>query len=120
MGVTGIGGVFFRAKDPEALGKWYADMLGVGGGEWGVWPQQAGTTIFQPFKADSDYYPAGQQTMLNFRIDGLDALIADLSGKGVEVITKPEWDMPGVGRFARIHDPEGNAIELWEPETGTD
>ena len=115
MGVTGIGGVFFRAKNPEALARWYADMLGVGGGEWGVWPQQAGTTIFQPFKADSDYYPAGQQTMLNFRIDGLDALIADLRGKGVEVITNPEWDLPGVGRFARIHDPEGNAIELWEP-----
>jgi predicted enzyme related to lactoylglutathione lyase len=114
MGVTGIGGVFFRTQDPEALAKWYLDMLGVGG-EWGMWPQQAGTTVFQPFKADSDYFPAGQQTMLNFRVDGLDALLTDLRAKGVEVITKDEWDSAGFGRFARIHDPEGTAIELWEP-----
>ena len=115
MGVTGIGGIFFRAKDPKALGQWYADTLGVGGGEWGLWQQAAGNTVFSPFKADSDYFPAGQQTMLNFRVDDLDGLIADLRSRHIEVITKPEWDMPGVGRFARIHDPEGNAVELWQP-----
>jgi len=52
------------------------------------------------------------------RVDGLDDLLAKLRGAGVEVITKPEWDMPGVGRFARIHDPEGNPVELWEPSAG--
>jgi predicted enzyme related to lactoylglutathione lyase len=115
MGVTGIGGVFIRASDPDALGRWYADMLGVGGGEWGLWEQGAGTTVFQPFKADSDYFPSAQGVMLNFRVDDLDGLMAALRDKGVEVITNPEWDMPEVGRFARVHDPEGNAVELWQP-----
>jgi predicted enzyme related to lactoylglutathione lyase len=54
--------------------------------------------------------------MLNFRVEGLDELKTELAAKGIEVITKPEWDMPGVGKFARIHDPEGNPIELWEPD----
>ena len=116
MGVTGIGGFFFRARDPQALAAWYAENLGVGGGELGLWDQQAGPTVFSPFDASTDYFPAEQQSMLNFRVDGLDAFIAALRGKGIEVITNPDWDMPGVGRFARIHDPEGSAIELWEPD----
>ena len=115
MGVTGIGGFFFRAQDPKALAAWYAEHLGVGGDEWGLWDQQAGQTVFSPFAADTDYFPAEKQFMLNFRVEGLDALKAALEAKGVAVITNPEWDMPEVGRFARIHDPEGNAIELWEP-----
>ena len=116
MGVTGIGGLFFRAKDPHALAAWYAEHLGVGGGEMGVWEQQAGPTVFQPFDADTDYFPAEKQWMLNLRVEGLDALKAELAAKGIEVITNPEWDAPGVGRFARIFDPEGNQIELWEPD----
>ena len=122
MAVTGIGGLFFRAKDPKALGEWYLTHLGVGApeGVW-IWNQQAGPTVFQPFKADSDYYPAGQQTMLNLRVDGLDELLASLRAAGIEVITKDEWDAhPEIGRFARIHDPEGNAIELWEPGQPTE
>lgn len=115
MGVTGIGGVFFRAHDPKALGAWYAEHLGVGGGEWGMWQQQAGITVFNPFEDNTGYFPADKQWMLNFRVEGLDALLDDLRGKGIEVITKDEWNMPDVGRFARIHDPEGNPIELWEP-----
>jgi predicted enzyme related to lactoylglutathione lyase len=115
MGVNGIGGFFFRAQDPKALAAWYAEHLGVGGDEWGLWDQQAGQTVFSPFAADTDYFPAEKQFMLNFRVEGLDALKAALEAKGVAVITNPEWDMPEVGRFARIHDPEGNAIELWEP-----
>ena len=114
MGVTGIGGVFFRAKDPGALSAWYAEHLGVGGGEMGSWEQEAGQTIFSPFDADTDYFPADKQWMLNLRVAGLDAMKADLAARGIEVITNPEWDAPGVGRFARIHDPEGNQIELWE------
>src|SRR5947209_10100689 len=109
MGVTGIGGFFFRAQDPKALAAWYAEHLGVGGGEWGLWDQQAGQTVFSPFAADTDYFPADKQCMLNFRVEELDALKASLETKGIEVITNPEWDMPGVSRFARIHDPEGNA-----------
>lgn len=116
MGINGIGGVFFRAKDSKALGAWYAENLGVGGGQYGLWAQAAGPTVFQPFKAETDYFPATQHCMLNFRVAGLDEFLDGLRAKGIEVITKPEWDMPGVGRFARIHDPEGNAIELWEPE----
>jgi predicted enzyme related to lactoylglutathione lyase len=114
MGVTGIGGFFFRAQDPEALAAWYAEHLGVGGGEYGSWNQEAGPTIFSPFDASTDYFPMEKQWMLNLRVDGLDGLKATLAAEGIEVITNPDWDQPGVGRFARIHDPEGNAIELWE------
>ena len=115
MGVTGIGGFFFRAQDPKTLSAWYAEHLGVGAGKYGKWDQQAGTNVFSPFAADTDYFPAGKQWMLNFRVEGLDALKAALEAKGIEVITNEEWDASGVGRFARLHDPEGNAIELWEP-----
>ena len=114
MGVTGIGGLFFRAGNPDALGKWYAEHLGVGG-EWGMWEQAAGTTVFQPFKADTDYFPADRQWMMNLRVEGLDALLEKLRAAHIDVITKPEWDSPETGRFARIYDPEGNPIELWEP-----
>lgn len=117
MGVTGIGGYFFRSDDPKELAKWYTDHLGVGG-EWGMWEQQSGTTVFQPFQRDSDYFPADRSAMLNLRVDGLDELLGKLRGAGIEVITKPEWDDPSTGRFARIHDPEGNPVELWEPPAG--
>lgn len=116
MGVTGIGGFFFRAQDPKALAAWYAEHLGVGSPPWGQWETEAGPSVFSPFSADTDYFAADRQWMLNLRVEGLDALCAKLRESGIEVITKPEWDMPGVGRFARIHDPEANAIELWEPD----
>ena len=116
MGVTGIGGFMFRARDPQALAAWYAEHLGVGGDEHGLWDQQAGPTVFSPFDAGTDYFPAEKQWTLNLRVDGLDAMKASLEAAGIEVITNPEWDAPGVGRFARIFDPEGNQIELWEPD----
>lgn len=116
MGVTGVGGIFIRAKDTKALAAWYAEHLGVGAGEWGVWQTEAGPSVFSPFQMDSDYFPADRQFMLNFRVEGLDALMEKLRASGIEIITNPEWDAPGVGRFARIHDPEGNPIELWEPD----
>ena len=118
MGVTGVGGFFFRTKDPDALRAWYSEHLGVGTGPYGMWDQQAGPTVFSPFAADTDYFPADRQYMLNLRVEGLDDLTTTLRNAGIEVITKPEWNMPGVGRFARIHDPEGNPIELWEPDAG--
>ncbi len=111
--VTGIGGLFFRARDPESLSAWYSKHLGIDPTP-GAWWQDAGTTVFMPFQQDSDYFPADKQWMINFRVADLDAMIAQLEAAGIEVITKEEWDSE-VGRFARIHDPEGNAIELWEP-----
>lgn len=116
MGVTGIGGFFFRAKDPEALRAWYLTHLGVGSLPYGEWATQAGPSVFSPFSANTDYFEPDHQWMLNLRVEDLDGLCATLRAAGVEVITKPEWEMPGIGRFARIHDPEKNPIELWEPE----
>jgi predicted enzyme related to lactoylglutathione lyase len=118
MPVNGIGGLFFRAKDPEALTRWYHQTLGVGasnsGNDW-LWNQAAGPTVFAPFKADTDYFSADKQWMLNLRVSGLDELLAKLRAAGIEIVTNAEWNTPETGRFARIHDPEGNPIELWEP-----
>jgi predicted enzyme related to lactoylglutathione lyase len=124
MPVLGIGGVFFRADDPKALSAWYDSHLGVGPGHNGTgaksgeswyWQTQAGPSIFAPFKAATDYWPAGKAYMLNFRVTGLAALLASLRAAGIAVETRAEWDTPETGKFARIHDPEGNPIELWEP-----
>src|SRR5438046_468752 len=106
MGVTGIGGFFFRSKDPAALAAWYAEHLGVGAGEYGWWDEAAGPSLFLPFDAETDDIPAGKEWRINFRVDGLDQLTAALQAKGVEVATNPDWNAPGVGRFARLHDPE--------------
>ena len=124
MPVTGMGGFFFRANDPEGLKAWYRDTLGVGGGcgtdeqghasEW-FWYPEPGPIVFEPFKATTDYFAADKSCMLNFRVRDLDGLLEQLNALGIEIITKPEWDTPETGRFARIHDPEGNPIELWEP-----
>jgi catechol 2,3-dioxygenase-like lactoylglutathione lyase family enzyme len=114
MTVTGIGGVFFRAKDPDALRQWYLDHLGVGGVGYDPWEQAAGPTLFMPFSAGTDKWPDSKQWMINFRVADLDALLAKLRAVGIEVETDPAWDSPEVGRFALIHDPEGNPVELWE------
>jgi len=124
MPVLGMGGFFFRANDPDALNAWYRDHLGVGAGcsaddtgpvdEWS-WTVQGGPMVFAPFKADTDYFAADKQFMLNFRVRDLDSLLEQLNASGIEVLTKPEWNDPATGQFARVHDPEGNAIELWEP-----
>ena len=74
-------------------------------------------TVFAPFKADTDYFPADRQWMLNLRVEQLDALLATLRAAGIAIETKAEWNSPETGQFARIHDPEGNPIELWEPAT---
>ncbi|WP_457587816.1 VOC family protein [Ensifer canadensis] len=113
--VVGIGGVFFRAADPAGLAEWYERHLGVDDLHKSVWQQEAGTTIFGPFSQNTDYFGRReQQWMINFRVDDLDGLLANLTASGIAVETRAEWDSE-VGRFARIHDPEGNPIELWEP-----
>ncbi|MCP8883300.1 VOC family protein [Devosia sp. XJ19-1] len=109
---VGIGGVFFRSRDTKALAQWYETHLGV----VEFWSQQAGFTVFAPFKQETDYFPADKQWMINFRVDDLDALMDQLKSAGIAIETRPdEWDSLETGRFARIQDPEGNQIELWEP-----
>jgi glyoxylase I family protein len=115
MGVTGIGGLFFRSRDPEGRAAWYREHLGIEAGHDGSWQQQAGMTVFAPFPADSDYFAADQPFMLNLRVTELDALAAKLEAAGIAVERRQEWDTVDYGRFARIHDPEGLPIELWEP-----
>ncbi len=113
--VTGIGGIFFRASDPAGLAEWYVIHLGIPAGST-PWDQAAGPTVFAPFPADSDYFPASRQYMLNFRVDDLPALITALADAGIPCETRAEREGP-YGSFARIHDPEGSLIELWQPAT---
>ena len=114
MTVTGIGGLFFRAREPEKLTAWYKQHFGITPNGYDPWQQQAGPTMFMPFAANTDHFPADKQWMLNLRVDDLDAHLAALRAAGIEVTTKAEWDSPEAGRFARVQDPEGNHIELWE------
>jgi glyoxylase I family protein len=117
--VTGIGGIFFRAKDPAALNAWYRTHLGITQPDVAVWMQEAGPTVFSPFSATTDYFAADRQWMLNLRVDDLKGLIAQLGAAGIAVETRTEWDGDGsYGAFARIHDPEGTPIELWQPPPG--
>jgi glyoxylase I family protein len=116
--VIGIGGLFFRAKDPVALSHWYRDHLGVTptptNYDDAPWQQAAGPTVFAPFPSQSEYFGDAKQVWLvNFRVRDLDAMTAQLRGAGIAVTIDPEA-YPN-GRFARLHDPEGNPIELWEP-----
>jgi glyoxylase I family protein len=116
--VAGIGGLFFRAADPEALGRWYHDHLGIAlvptSYDVPSWHTEAGTTVFAPFPKDTDYFGAKtQQWMVNFRVHDLDKMAAQLKAQGIQVDIDPKA-YPN-GRFARLHDPEGNPIELWEP-----
>jgi glyoxylase I family protein len=115
MPVTGIGGIFFRAKDPKSLSDWYHRHFGIACIDYVPWEQAAGPTVFSPFAETTDYFPAEKQWMINLRVTDIDGLIRDLQAAGIEVITKPEWNSPEIGHFARVHDPEGNPIELWQP-----
>ncbi|MFI6151267.1 VOC family protein [Kitasatospora sp. NPDC051170] len=112
--VLGIGGYFLRAADPEGLNAWYRDCLGLDADEHGLWRQADGPTVFATFESGTEYFGSGsQQTMLNFRVRDLDAMLAQLRARGAEVAEEIQ-EMEGVGRFGWVTDPEGNRIELWQ------
>ena len=124
--VTGIGGVFFKAKDPKALGAWYRDHLGIPLEDWGgaafAWnspdnPGGTGTTVWNPFAADTAYFaPSAAPFMINYRVDDLDALLAALRSEGCDVDDRT--DDSEYGKFGWVMDPEGNRSELWQPPEG--
>lgn len=113
----GIGGFFFRAQDPKKLGAWYEETFGI---KMPVdyntppWQTEAGTTVLAPFEKDTTYFgDQKHQWMINFRVRDLDAMAAQLRAKGIAVEIDPET-YPN-GRFAKLNDPEGNPIQLWQP-----
>ncbi len=120
--VTGIGGVFFRAKDRGMLEAWYEQYLGIPKVpktyEEGSWWQDEGPTVFAPFDDKNEYLGQYKRSwILNFRVEDLDAMVEQLRSSGIEVQVDPE-QYPN-GRFASLYDPEGNPIQLWQP-MGTD
>ena len=119
--VTGIGGIFFKAKDPETLGAWYRDHLGLDVADWGGaifnWggpDSDAGMTLWSAFKSDTSYFEPGTASfMVNFRVADLHALLAALKSEGCNVEDRTQESEQG--KFGWVVDPEGNKVELWEP-----
>jgi glyoxylase I family protein len=117
--VLGIGGFFFRSRDPAALARWYNEHLGVSpvptSYQQKPWQQEAGFTVFNPFPDTTKYFGSQEKVwLLNFRVRSLHRMVAQLERAGIKVKVDPQT-YPN-GRFARLHDPEGNPIELWEPK----
>lgn len=120
--VTGIGGVFFKSKDAAALNEWYAKNLGLEVSKYGTtfhWrdkdnPEIEGVTVWNPFPDTTKYFdPSQKDFMINYRVDDLESLVAELKRDGVTIVD--EITTYDYGKFVHILDPEGNAIELWEP-----
>ena len=119
--VTGIGGIFFKAHDPEKMAAWYQEHLGLAAKdqhtdfEWREKdaPKTIGRTVWSLFPSDTDYFgPSSSGFMINYRVANLERMLAQLRQGGVKVEKVEDYDY---GRFAWITDPEGNRIELWEP-----
>lgn len=120
--VTGIGGIFFKCADPAKMNEWYAQHLGLPVSNWGAmfqWreadnPEKEGYTVWSPKPADTKYFePSKKDFMINYRVENMEALVAELKEAGVTVID--EIATYEYGKFVHILDPEGNAIELFEP-----
>ena len=122
--VVGLGGIFFKSPDPEALGAWYAEHLGVaiepsfGGIIFRLQDMPAGAyNLWSPFKADSDYFaPSGKDFMINLAVDDLDGMLARLRAAGATLHGEPERSE--FGSFGWFSDPDGNKVELWQPPAG--
>ena len=113
-GVTRVGGVFFRARDPDALRAWYQETLGVPKEEL----MRSDGLVFAIFESDSEYFGrSGQSFMVNFRVASLDAILDRLRAAGADV-DEATQEQEGIGRFGWATDPEGNRFELWEPAEG--
>ena len=121
---TGIGGVFFRSADPAALQAWCCEHLGLPSDNAGfvvlTWGGDvAGSTVWAPFPDDTEYFgDRSQQSMINYRVNDLDAMLAQLRAADVPVVDNVEV-IAGIGRFGWATDPEGNRFELWEPAAGS-
>ena len=121
--ITGVGGVFFKAKDPKALAAWYRDVLGMPLEVWGGAklrydaPNHPPALIWNAFPASTSYFaPSTGEFMINYAVDDMDAFLARLGTKGVAILKRAD---EANGRFAWILDPENNKIELWEPKRAT-
>jgi predicted enzyme related to lactoylglutathione lyase len=120
---TGLGGVFVRAKDPEQLMEWYERHLGLKREDGAIlfrWRHQheadrPGTTVFSLFPKDTTYFGTNQQSMINLRVEDLDAVLAALTDEGIPTLGQEDT---AYGRFAWVEDGEGNRVELWEPKAG--
>lgn len=121
--VTGIGGVFFKCKDPQAMKQWYEKHLGIPQDPYGYtfkWYEQrdsdlVGRTVWSPFPEGTDYFgDPGQQVMINYRVDDIERLVEQLRQEGVTIVDDIQ-DYEGIGKFIHILDGEGNRIELWQP-----
>lgn len=121
--VTGIGGVFFKCKNPSKMKQWYEDNLGIPSDAYGhtfKWYEEknsdkVGRTVWSPFPAETDYFgDSGQQMMVNYRVNDIEQLVNNLRAKGVTIVDKIE-NFEGIGKFVHILDAEGNRVELWEP-----
>lgn len=120
--VTGIGGVFFKCKDPNKMKEWYKTHLGLPTNDYGAtfeWRQDSdstkkGSTTWSPFAETTKYFePSTKDFMINYRVDNLEALVEELKKEGVTVTDTIETS--DYGKFVHIMDIEGNKVELWEP-----
>jgi catechol 2,3-dioxygenase-like lactoylglutathione lyase family enzyme len=117
--ITGVGGIFFKSKDPKALAAWYRDVLGIAVEDWGGAtlrydaPGHPPVVVWGPFVEKTEYFaPSSREFMVNFAVDDMDAFLARLEAKGVKILKRDDGDPSG--KFAWIMDPDGTKIELWQ------